>query len=103
MTGREILDDLKRSNFLICDRTNGLIKPTTMKVGSFEDLLKSKFMRQSSYKISNTEKHYIYFTGGIYQILPGGTFKNIHAKIRKLINEGYLRLERGSLKEDLRE
>jgi hypothetical protein len=94
MTGREILERLNSAKLLICSRSNGLIKPSSMKIGSLEDLLRQKYAASRSvYRIRGSEKTYVYIHAGIYECLPDGTFKNIHSQIRKLINLGYLDLE----------
>lgn len=100
MTGREILENLESAKLLICERsTSRLINPGTMRIGSFEDLLKKKnAVSKSTYTFSNGNgKSYIYISAGIYECLPDGSFRNIHTQIRKLIYLGYLDVERGCL------
>jgi len=98
MTEKEILENLESAKLLICERTTSrTINPGTMCIGSFEDLLKKKNAVFKTTDTLSNGKSYIYISAGIYECLPDGSFRNIHAKIRKLIYLGYLDVKQGRL------
>lgn len=82
----ELLNYYINSQFIVCNRSNGYITPTTMKIVNFESAIANITM-WSAYR--NT----LYLRGsGLYIILPDGSTKNIHHGLRRLLRAGLLEL-----------
>lgn len=85
----ELLNYYINSQFIVCNRSNGYVLPTTMKIVNFESAIANTTM-WSGY--SNT----LYLWSiGLYIILPDGSTKNIHHNLRKLLRAGFLELVEG--------
>ena len=85
----ELLNYYINSQFIVCNRSNGYVLPTTMKIVNFDSAIANITM-WSAY--SNT----LYLQGsGLYIILPDGSTKNIHHNLRKLLRAGFLELVEG--------
>ena len=85
----ELLNYYINSQFIVCNRNNGYITPTTMKIVNFESAIANITM-WSGY--SNT----LYLRRfGFYIILPDGSTKNIHHGLRRLLRAGLLELVEG--------
>lgn len=89
-----LLTEFQNSKFIICNRSKGMIAPTTMKIVDFETALSSMNVRISSYK-----NMFSWFRTSIYQILSDGTTKNVHRTIRQMFQAGLL--ETAKVKEQL--
>ena len=85
----ELLNYYINSQFIVCNRSNGYVLPTSLKIVNFESAL-SNITMWSAYRDT------LYLQGsGLYIILPDGSTKNIHHNLRKLLRAGFLELVEG--------
>ena len=78
------LDTFKNSRFLTTDRSNGYIKPGSMRIVDFETALESIGVYVSTYDQS------LRIWGGLYVANDDGTFKNVHRALRSMHKAGLL-------------
>jgi len=85
----ELLNYYINSQFIVCNRSNGYVLPTSLKIVNFESAL-SNITMWSAYRDT------LYLRGsGLYIILPDGSTKNIHHGLRRLLRAGLLELVEG--------
>jgi len=80
---QEIFDHLKKSTIMVCKRNCGMIAPTSIELGLFSEMIG----KIAIYRFSNGELHFS--NVGIY-LLENGKTTNLHKKIRKLVDDGFL-------------
>ena len=85
----ELLNYYINSQFIVCNRNNGYITPTTMKIVNFDSAIANITM-WSAYSKTLYLRHF-----GFYIILPDGSTKNIHHGLRRLLRAGLLELVEG--------
>lgn len=81
---KERLDTFKNSRFLTTDRSNGYIKPGSMRIVDFESALETLGVYVSTYDQS------LRIWGGVYILNPDGSFNNIHRALRSMHKAGLL-------------
>jgi hypothetical protein len=80
-TSQEIFDHLMNSTIMVCERSNGMIAPSTIKIGKFHEVIG---------EVSFYSGRGLYFYDvGIY-LFENGKMINIHRKIHKLFLDGFL-------------